>query len=83
MIMAALSPSELREKTIQELDSELLSSLDEQFKLRMRASSSQQQVQPHLIKEARRNIARIKTILNEKKLGEAKSNSTADVGAGS
>ena len=83
MIMAALSPSELREKTVEELNSELLSSLDEQFKLRMRASSSEQQVQPNLIKEARRNIARIKTILNEKKLGEAQPNSTADVGAGS
>ena len=64
--MAAFSASELREKTVDELKSTLLSSLEEQFKLRMRASSSEQQVQPHLIKEARRNIARVKTVLNEK-----------------
>ena len=64
--MTTLKASELREKNADELKEMLFSSLDEQFKLRIKASSSEQQVQPHLIKEARRNIARIKTVLNEK-----------------
>lgn len=65
--MAKINAGELREKSIDELDKMLFSTLDEQFKLRMQSSSSEQQVQPHLVKEARRNIARIKTILNEKR----------------
>ena len=64
--MATLKAKELREKNAGELKEMLFSSLNEQFKLRMKASSSEQQVQPHLIKEVRRNIARLKTVLNEK-----------------
>ncbi len=56
---------ELREKTVEELNADLLSTLEEQFKLRMQASSGQQ-VQTHLFKESRRDVARIKTILKEK-----------------
>ena len=56
---------ELREKSVEELNAELLSNLEEQFKLRMQSSSGQQ-VQTHLFKETRRNVARIKTILKEK-----------------
>jgi large subunit ribosomal protein L29 len=65
--MKKTSASELREKTIDELDGMLLSSLDKQFKFRIQSSSSEQQIQPHLVREARRSVARIKTILNEKK----------------
>ncbi len=60
-----MKASELREKSVEELNAELLSTLEEQFKLRMQASSGQQ-VQTHLFKQGRRNVARIKTILNEK-----------------
>ncbi len=60
-----MKASELREKSVEELNAELLSTLEEQFKLRMQASSGQQ-VQTHLFKQSRRNVARIKTILNEK-----------------
>lgn len=60
-----MKASELREKSIEELNSELISILDEQFKLRMQAASNQQ-VQTHLFKQGRRNVARIKTILKEK-----------------
>ena len=60
-----MKATELREKTVEELNADLLSTLEEQFKLRMQASSGQQ-VQTHLFKESRRNVARIKTILNEK-----------------
>jgi large subunit ribosomal protein L29 len=64
--MTTIRASELREKDADELRKMLFSSLEEQFKLRMKASSSEQQIQPHLIREIRRNIARIKTVLNEK-----------------
>ena len=64
--MIIFKASELREKNAGELKEMLFASLDEQFKLRMKASSSEQQVQPHLIKAVRRNIARLKTVLNEK-----------------
>ena len=60
-----MKATELREKSVEELNAELLSILEEQFKLRMQASSGQQ-VQTHLFKESRRNVARIKTILKEK-----------------
>jgi len=46
---------ELREKTVEELNADLLSTLEEQFKLRMQASSGQQ-VQTHLFKESRRDV---------------------------
>jgi large subunit ribosomal protein L29 len=64
--MKKTSASELREKTIDELNVLLLSSLDKQFKFRMR-SSSEQRVNPNLVKNTRRGVARIKTILNEKR----------------
>ena len=60
-----MKATEVREKTVEELNAELLSNLEEQFKLRMQASSGQQ-VQTHLFKQTRRNVARIKTILKEK-----------------
>jgi large subunit ribosomal protein L29 len=60
-----MKATELREKTVEELGAELLSTLEEQFKLRMQASSGQQ-VQTHLFKQTRRDAARIKTILKEK-----------------
>ena len=61
---------ELRKKTVDELNQELVSQLELQFKLRMQLATSQLG-QNHQIKDARRNVARIKTILNEK---ESKSN---------
>lgn len=60
-----MKASELREKTVEELNDELRSTLEEQFKLRIQAGSGQE-VQTHLFGQARRQIARIKTILKEK-----------------
>jgi large subunit ribosomal protein L29 len=60
-----MKATELREKSVEELNAQLLSTLEEQFKLRMQASSGQQ-VQTHLFKQSRRDAARIKTILKEK-----------------
>ena len=60
-----MKASELRDKSSDELNKELMDLLREQFNLRMQKGSDQG-VRPHQFKEVRRNIARVKTILNEK-----------------
>ncbi|BFM08943.1 50S ribosomal protein L29 [Halioxenophilus aromaticivorans] len=60
-----MNAQELREKSVEDLNGELIKQLEEQFKLRMQASTGQLN-QSHLLKETRRNIARIKTVLNQK-----------------
>jgi large subunit ribosomal protein L29 len=55
----------MREKSVDELQVSLLDLLKEQFNLRMQKSSGQLG-QSHLLGQARRDIARVKTILNEK-----------------
>jgi large subunit ribosomal protein L29 len=60
-----MKASELREKSVEELNGELVSQLKEQFKLRMQASTGQLG-QTHLLTVARKNIARIKTVLRQK-----------------
>lgn len=60
-----MKASELKEKSVEELNAELLSLLREQFNMRMQASTGQL-AQTHLLKNVRRNIARVKTILNQK-----------------
>lgn len=56
---------ELREKSADELNQALLGLLKDQFNLRMQKSSGQL-TQNHLVNNVRRDIARIKTVLNEK-----------------
>ena len=56
---------EMREKSVDELQVSLLDLLKEQFNFRMQKSSGQLG-QSHLLGQARRDIARVKTILNEK-----------------
>ncbi|MFP1557584.1 50S ribosomal protein L29 [Escherichia coli] len=60
-----MKAKELREKSVEELNTELLNLLREQFNLRMQAASRQLQ-QSHLLKQVRRDVARVKTLLNEK-----------------
>ena len=60
-----MNAQELNEKSVDELNAELLKQLKEQFKLRMQKSTGQLN-QTHLLKQTRRNIARIKTVLNQK-----------------
>ncbi len=60
-----MKTNELRGKSSEELNKELMDLLREQFNLRMQKASDQG-VRPHQIKEVRRNIARVKTILSEK-----------------
>jgi large subunit ribosomal protein L29 len=56
---------ELREKSVEELNTALLELLREQFNMRMQNSTGQL-AQTHLLKNVRRDIARVKTILNQK-----------------
>jgi len=56
--------SELRSKSQAELEQELDSLLKEQFSLRMQKGSGQLS-KPSQFKAVRKNIARVKTIMNE------------------
>ncbi len=61
-----MTGAELREKSPQELQAELMRLRKEQFSLRMQRASGQLG-QMHLMKQARREIARVKTIMQEKR----------------
>ena len=60
-----MKASELRVQSVDELDQEQNSQLEKQFKLRIQRATGQLS-QTHQVRETRRNIARIKTALNEK-----------------
>ena len=60
-----MDSSELREKPVADLEKELVALRKEQFNLRMQMGSGQMD-RPHLFKAARRNIARVKTVIAEK-----------------
>ncbi|CAL4325304.1 50S ribosomal protein L29 [Buchnera aphidicola] len=55
----------LRKKNKKELHSELLQLLREQFNLRMQSVSGKLK-KPHLLRKVRRNIAQVKTLLDQK-----------------
>lgn len=59
---------ELRKKTTEELNKELVELRKEQFNLRMQRGMGQVP-KPHLYKKVRHTIARVKTILTEKERG--------------
>ncbi|MDQ2070532.1 50S ribosomal protein L29 [Natronospira bacteriovora] len=61
--------SELRNKNSEELAKELMELRKEQFNLRMQQATGQLS-RPDQVGKVRRNIARIKTVLNEQKAGE-------------
>ncbi len=65
-----MKASELREKSVAELTEELHGLLKEQFNLRMQNATGQLG-QNHSLKAVRRDIARVKTVLNEKTKGGA------------
>lgn len=62
--------SELRKKTTDELESELLALSRESFSLRMQRATGQLG-RPTQFGLIRRDIARIKTVLNERRAGRA------------
>lgn len=66
-----MKASELQGKTQTELQGTLHDLLKEQFNLRMQRGTGQFS-RPHLMKDVRRNIARVKTVMNQKRrAGEA------------
>ena len=65
-----MDATELRGKTDQELQDELLALRKEQFNLRMQAGINPDAVRSDQITKVRKNIARVKTVMNEKR-GEA------------
>ncbi len=60
-----MKASELREKSVEELNQELLKVREEQFRLRMQDATGQLG-QTHLLKQAQRDVARVKTVLTQK-----------------
>lgn len=64
-----MKTEELRKKTSEELKKVLLELRKEQFNLRMQKKIGQMS-KSHLIQIARKDIARLKTVLNEKRLTE-------------
>ena len=60
-----MKASELREKSVEDLNKELLTLREQQFKLRMQKSTGQLG-QSHLLQENQRDIARVKTVLTQK-----------------
>ena len=60
-----MKAQDLRTKSVEELNNELVNLLGEQFKLRMQTATRQLQ-QTHQLKQVRRSIAQIKTVLTEK-----------------
>ena len=60
-----MKANELKGKSAEELNNDLKGLLREQLNLRMQKGTGQL-AQPHLVKQVRRDIARIKTVLNQK-----------------
>ena len=63
-----MKASEIREKTQAELDHELLELKSELFKLRFQLATNQLD-NPMLLKDVKRSIARVKTVIRERELG--------------
>ncbi len=59
-----MKANELREKTVEQLNEQLLGLLRDQFNLRMQKATGQLG-QPHLLSQVKRDIARVKTVLNQ------------------
>ena len=59
-----MKANELREKSVEQLNEQLLGLLRDQFNLRMQKATGQLG-QSHLLKQVKRDIARVKTVLNQ------------------
>lgn len=68
--MKALQASELLDRTVEELQEELESLRQDQFKLNMQKQSGQQSHYDRYGK-LRRSVARVKTVIRQKQMGSA------------
>ena len=59
-----MKANELREKSVEQLNEQLLGLLRDQFNLRMQKATGQLG-QSHLLLQVKRDIARVKTVLNQ------------------
>ena len=66
-----MKAQKLREKNNEELQQELLELSREAFNLRMQKGTGQLS-RPNQVKAVRRDIARVKTIINERRKGDDK-----------
>lgn len=66
-----MKAKELREQSTEELQKTLYETSKQLFQLRMKNSTGQLN-KSHELKKTQRNVARIQTILNEKKQGDSK-----------
>jgi large subunit ribosomal protein L29 len=64
-----MNAAELRQKSEQELRDELLALRREQFNLRMQRGVNPDAVRNDQITQVRKNIARVKTVMNENRGG--------------
>lgn len=62
-----MKAAELKTKTADQLKDELVGLKKEQFNLRMRAGSGERIESSARFRQIRRDVARIKTVMNEKK----------------
>lgn len=60
-----MKATELKDKSVEELNVTLHELLQDQFKLRMEKATGQM-TETHKMRELRRDIARVKTIINQK-----------------
>jgi len=60
-----MKATELREKSVEELNGQLLELRRDQFKLRLQKTTGQL-TQSHQLKQVKKDIARVKTLLTEK-----------------
>jgi large subunit ribosomal protein L29 len=65
-----MNASELRGKSASELREELIALRREQFNLRMQQGINPDAVRGDQVSKVRRNIARVKTVMNETRGGE-------------
>jgi large subunit ribosomal protein L29 len=65
-----MKASEMRGKTAEQLDELLIEKRREQFNLRMQRGTGQL-ARPSEMRQVRKDIARIKTVLNDQKAGNA------------
>ncbi len=65
-----MKAAELVSKSEQELREELTALLREQFNLRMQRGINPDAIRPDQFKKVRRNIARVKTVMNSDRGGE-------------
>ena len=63
-----MKATELREKSVEQLNEQLLDLLRDQFNLRMQKATGQL-TQSHLLSQVKRDIARVKTVLKQQKAG--------------